>query len=118
ARRAARRGGERARRSRRRRARGSRSSGQASRGRRRRGGGCAPAHPVGAGNAHSGGGVRPPMDLDVVLPNESPSMPVGALRDLAREAEDLGFAPAWLHVLPPGPYGPEFGGVLEPLVTI
>src|SRR5690606_26519724 len=60
------------------------------------------------------------MDLDVVLPNESPSMPVGALRDLAREAEDLGFATAWLpdHVLPPGPYGPEFGGVLEPLVTI
>lgn len=60
------------------------------------------------------------MDLDVVLPNESRSMPVGALRDLAREAEDLGFATAWLpdHVLPPGPYGPEFGGVLEPLVTI
>lgn len=60
------------------------------------------------------------MELEVVLPDESPSMPVGVLVDLARAAEDLGYAGAWLpdHVLPPGEYGATFGGVYEPLVTI
>lgn len=60
------------------------------------------------------------MELEVVLPDESPSMPVDTLVDLARGAEELGYATAWLpdHVLPPGEYGETFGGVYEPLVTI
>jgi probable F420-dependent oxidoreductase len=60
------------------------------------------------------------MELEVVLPDESPSMSVETLVDLARAAEDLGYATAWLpdHVLPPGEYGATFGGVYEPLVTI
>lgn len=60
------------------------------------------------------------MDLEVVLPDESPSMPVTLLVELARDAEELGFTTAWLpdHVLPPGEYGATFGGVYEPLVTI
>jgi len=60
------------------------------------------------------------MDLDVVLPDESPSMPVAQLVELARDAEKLGYTTAWLpdHVLPPGEYGATFGGVYEPLVTI
>lgn len=60
------------------------------------------------------------MELQVVLPDESPSMPVRTLVDLARAAEDLGFTAAWLpdHVLPPSDYGSTFGGVYEPLVTI
>ncbi len=60
------------------------------------------------------------MELQVVLPDESPSMPAHALVDVARAAEDLGYTTAWLpdHVLPPGEYGATFGGVYEPLVTI
>ncbi|MEV5001693.1 TIGR03619 family F420-dependent LLM class oxidoreductase [Nocardioides sp. LML1-1-1.1] len=60
------------------------------------------------------------MDLEVVLPDESPSMPPSTLVDLAQAAEALGYTTAWLpdHVLPPGEYGPTFGGVYEPLVTI
>ncbi|MDR7385733.1 TIGR03619 family F420-dependent LLM class oxidoreductase [Promicromonospora iranensis] len=60
------------------------------------------------------------MELQVVLPDESPTMPVRTLVDLARAAEDLGYTTAWLpdHVLPPGEYGATFGGVYEPLVTI
>jgi len=60
------------------------------------------------------------MDLEVVLPDESTSMPVRVLVDLARAAEDLGYSAAWLpdHVLPPSAYGATFGGVYEPLVTI
>ncbi|NED97895.1 TIGR03619 family F420-dependent LLM class oxidoreductase [Phytoactinopolyspora alkaliphila] len=60
------------------------------------------------------------MELHVVLPDESPSMPVDTLVDLARAAEELGYSAAWLpdHVLPPGEYGATFGGVYEPLVTI
>lgn len=60
------------------------------------------------------------MDLEVVLPDESPSMPPSTLVDLARTAEALGYTTAWLpdHVLPPGEYGATFGGVYEPLVTI
>ncbi|WP_369372951.1 TIGR03619 family F420-dependent LLM class oxidoreductase [Promicromonospora sp. Populi] len=60
------------------------------------------------------------MELQVVLPDESPTMPTATLVDLARTAEDLGYTTAWLpdHLLPPGEYGPTFGGVYEPLVTI
>lgn len=60
------------------------------------------------------------MDLEVVLPDESPSMPPAVLGELARAAEELGYATAWLpdHVLPPGAFGATFGGVYEPLVTI
>ncbi|MEU4388973.1 TIGR03619 family F420-dependent LLM class oxidoreductase [Promicromonospora sp. NPDC023805] len=64
--------------------------------------------------------VRSGMELQVVLPNEFPTMPARTLVDLARTAEDLGYTTAWLpdHVLPPGEYGQTFGGVYEPLVTI
>lgn len=60
------------------------------------------------------------MELQVVLPDESPTMPTGQLVDLAQQADDLGFRTAWLpdHLLPPGEYGATFGGVYEPLVTI
>lgn len=60
------------------------------------------------------------MELQVVLPDESPSMEVRTLVELAQAAEDLGFGTAWLpdHILPPGEYGSAFGGVYEPLVTI
>lgn len=60
------------------------------------------------------------MELQVVLPDESPTMPVRTLVDLAQTAEGLGYTTAWLpdHVLPPGEYGATFGGVYEPLVTI
>ncbi|TDE94106.1 TIGR03619 family F420-dependent LLM class oxidoreductase [Occultella glacieicola] len=61
------------------------------------------------------------MELEMVLPDESPSIPVRTLVELARTAEDLGYTTAWLpeHVLPPpGEFGATFGGVYEPLVTI
>lgn len=60
------------------------------------------------------------MELQVVLPNESPAMPVRTLIDLASAAEELGYTTAWLpdHVLPPGEYGSTFGGVYEPLAAI
>jgi probable F420-dependent oxidoreductase len=60
------------------------------------------------------------MDLGVVLPDESPSMPVQTLVDLAGLAEELGYAAAWLpdHILPPGEFGADFGGVHEPIVTM
>lgn len=60
------------------------------------------------------------MHLDIVLPDESPAMPIAALVDLAQQADDFGFRTAYLpdHVLPPGEYGPTFGGVYEPLITI
>ena len=60
------------------------------------------------------------MELQVILPDESPQMPARALVDLARAAEQLGYTTAWLpeHILPPADYGPTFGGVYEPLVTI
>ncbi|WP_210418205.1 TIGR03619 family F420-dependent LLM class oxidoreductase [Ruania zhangjianzhongii] len=62
----------------------------------------------------------PGMELQVILPDESPQMPARTLVDLARAAEQLGYATAWLpeHILPPAEYGPTFGGVYEPLVTI
>ncbi len=55
-----------------------------------------------------------------MLPDESIAMPAEVLVEVARGAEELGFAGAWLpdHVLPPGEYGATFGGVYEPLVTI
>ncbi|WP_091531767.1 TIGR03619 family F420-dependent LLM class oxidoreductase [Microlunatus soli] len=60
------------------------------------------------------------MELEVVLPNESPLMPPGQLVDLAQQAEELGFRTAWLpdHLLPPGEFGATFGGVYEPLMTL
>lgn len=72
------------------------------------------------GNAATAVPVRQGMELQVVLPNEFPTMPARTLVDLARTAEDLGYTTAWLpdHVLPPGEYGASFGGVHEPLVTI
>ncbi len=47
-------------------------------------------------------------------------MPAATLGALARTAERLGYHTAWLpdHILPPEAYGPVFGGVYEPLVTI
>ncbi|WP_129788649.1 TIGR03619 family F420-dependent LLM class oxidoreductase [Promicromonospora panici] len=60
------------------------------------------------------------MELQVVLPNEFPTMPARTLTELTQAAEDLGYTTAWLpdHVLPPGEFGERFGGVYEPLVTI
>ncbi|WP_017571435.1 TIGR03619 family F420-dependent LLM class oxidoreductase [Nocardiopsis halotolerans] len=58
--------------------------------------------------------------LQVVLPDESPGMSPRALVDLGTRAEELGVDAVWLpdHLLPPAPYGPTFGGVYEPLVTL
>ncbi|MEU9112015.1 TIGR03619 family F420-dependent LLM class oxidoreductase [Streptomyces sp. NPDC048483] len=68
-------------------------------------------------------GAGPRMRLHVVLPDESAAMDVRTVVELAREAEELGYAGVWLpdHVLPPGPYGtplPGYGGVYEALVTL
>ncbi|WP_116950557.1 TIGR03619 family F420-dependent LLM class oxidoreductase [Jiangella endophytica] len=59
-------------------------------------------------------------DLRVVLPDESPAMEPGRLTDLATQAERLGYGAVLLpdHLLPPAPYGAEFGGVYEPLTTL
>ena len=72
------------------------------------------------GNASREPPVGPRVDLEVVLPDESPDMPAATLGVLARTAERLGYHTAWLpdHILPPEAYGPVFGGVYEPLVTI
>jgi len=58
--------------------------------------------------------------LQVVQPDESPEMAPRTLVDLAVRAEELGVDTVWLpdHLLPPQPYGPAFGGVYEPLVTL
>ena len=60
------------------------------------------------------------VELQVVLPDESASMPPERLVELAVAAEDLGYGTAWLpdHLLPPGEFGSTYGGVYEPLVTI
>ncbi|TCR17366.1 LLM class flavin-dependent oxidoreductase [Streptomyces sp. BK205] len=60
------------------------------------------------------------MKLQVVLPDETAGADPRRLVDLARRAEDLGYDTAWLpdHVLPPDEYGPVYGGVFEPLVTL
>ncbi|MFF0343016.1 LLM class flavin-dependent oxidoreductase [Kribbella sp. NPDC004875] len=60
------------------------------------------------------------VELQVVLPDESASMPPERLVELAIAAEELGYGTAWLpdHLLPPGDFGPTYGGVYEPLVTI
>ncbi|MFB8005872.1 TIGR03619 family F420-dependent LLM class oxidoreductase [Nocardia sp. NPDC056000] len=60
------------------------------------------------------------MRLHVVLPDESATMPMSTLVELARQAEELGFAGIWLpdHLLPPSDYGPVYGGVYEPLTTL
>ncbi|NIK59438.1 LLM class flavin-dependent oxidoreductase [Kribbella shirazensis] len=60
------------------------------------------------------------VELQVVLPDESATMPPERLVELAIAAEDLGYGTAWLpdHLLPPGEFGPTYGGVYEPLVTI
>jgi alkanesulfonate monooxygenase SsuD/methylene tetrahydromethanopterin reductase-like flavin-dependent oxidoreductase (luciferase family) len=60
------------------------------------------------------------VELQVVLPDESAAMPPERLVELAVAAEELGYGTAWLpdHLLPPGEFGPTYGGVYEPLVTI
>ncbi len=62
------------------------------------------------------------MDLEIVLPNESPDLTADLLVDLARKADEAGFGTLWLpdHLLPPGDYGTEsgFGGVYEALITL
>jgi probable F420-dependent oxidoreductase len=60
------------------------------------------------------------MRLDVVLPAESVAAPPGQVVELARRAEELSYDGVWLpdHPLPPGPFGPTYGGVYEPLVTL
>ncbi|MFD3687268.1 TIGR03619 family F420-dependent LLM class oxidoreductase [Nocardiopsis sp. NPDC058631] len=58
--------------------------------------------------------------LQVVLPDESAEMSPRTLVGLGVRAEELGVDAVWLpdHLLPPAPYGPTFGGVYEPLVTL
>jgi probable F420-dependent oxidoreductase len=60
------------------------------------------------------------VDLEVVLPDESPAMEPERLADLAVAAERLGYRKVWLpdHLLPPREYGDWFGGVYEPLVSL
>ncbi|MFF7278945.1 TIGR03619 family F420-dependent LLM class oxidoreductase [Streptomyces griseorubiginosus] len=60
------------------------------------------------------------MKLQVVLPDESAGADPRGLVDLVQRAEDLGYDTVWLpdHILPPDAYGPVYGGVLEPLVTL
>ncbi|SEE63185.1 TIGR03619 family F420-dependent LLM class oxidoreductase [Jiangella alba] len=60
------------------------------------------------------------VELRVVLPNESPAMEPARLTELAAGAERLGYGAVLLpdHLLPPSPYGPEYGGVYEPLTTL
>jgi probable F420-dependent oxidoreductase len=60
------------------------------------------------------------MRLEVVLPAESVAVPPRAIVELAKHAEVLGYDGVWLpdHLLPPQPYGPTYGGVYEPLVTL
>lgn len=60
------------------------------------------------------------VELQVVLPDESAAMAPERLVELAVAAEELGYGTAWLpdHLLPPGEFGPTYGGVYEPLVTI
>ncbi len=60
------------------------------------------------------------MDLEVVLPDESPEMAPETLVKLAEAAERLGYRTLYLpdHLLPPAPYGDTYGGVYEPLVTL
>jgi probable F420-dependent oxidoreductase len=59
-------------------------------------------------------------ELRVVLPDESPAMEPARLTELAVAAERLGYGAVLLpdHLLPPGPYGPRYGGVYEPLTTL
>ncbi|MEU4608567.1 LLM class flavin-dependent oxidoreductase [Kribbella sp. NPDC023972] len=60
------------------------------------------------------------VELQVVLPDESATMPPERLTELTVAAEEVGYGTAWLpdHLLPPGEFGPTYGGVYEPLVTI
>jgi probable F420-dependent oxidoreductase len=60
------------------------------------------------------------VDLEVVLPDESPDIPPGAFVELGATAERLGYRTLYLpdHLLPPAPYGTTYGGVYEPLVTL
>jgi probable F420-dependent oxidoreductase len=60
------------------------------------------------------------VDLEVVLPDESPDIAPGTFVELAETAERLGYRTLYLpdHLLPPAPYGDTYGGVYEPLVTL
>jgi probable F420-dependent oxidoreductase len=58
--------------------------------------------------------------LEVILPDESVATPPSGIVELARRAEELGYDGVFLpdHLLPPEPYGPAYGGVYEPLITL
>ena len=62
------------------------------------------------------------MDLEIVLPDESPDLTAELLVGLARTADQAGFGAIYLpdHLLPPGEYGTAtgFGGVYEALITL
>ncbi|MDX6238296.1 MAG: hypothetical protein QOG10_3111 [Kribbellaceae bacterium] len=60
------------------------------------------------------------MDLQAVLPDDSAEMAPERLVEMAIAAEEIGYETAWLpdHLLPPEPFGPTYGGVYEPLVTL
>lgn len=62
------------------------------------------------------------MDLEIILPDESPELPPHLLVELATTADRGGIATVYLpdHLLPPGEYGTEsgFGGIYECLITL
>ncbi|XVQ12619.1 TIGR03619 family F420-dependent LLM class oxidoreductase [Spirillospora sp. CA-255316] len=60
------------------------------------------------------------MRLHAVLPDESPGADPGRIVELAVLAEELGYGGVWLpdHLLPPERFGPVYGGVYEPLITL
>ncbi len=60
------------------------------------------------------------MRLEVILPDESPATPPSEIVEIARRAEELAYDGVFLpdHLLPPQPYGPTYGGLYEPLVTL
>jgi probable F420-dependent oxidoreductase len=60
------------------------------------------------------------MRLEVILPNESPAIAPSEMVELARRAEEMAYDGVFLpdHLLPPEPYGPAYGGLYEPLVTL
>ena len=60
------------------------------------------------------------MQLEVILPNESPAAGPDRILALAQQAERLGYEAVWLpdHLLPPEDYSTTYGGVYEPLITL
>ncbi|AQA09622.1 TIGR03619 family F420-dependent LLM class oxidoreductase [Streptomyces malaysiensis] len=60
------------------------------------------------------------MELHAVLPAEQADADPRRLVELARSAEELGYGGVWLpdHLLPPKPFGAQYGGPHDALVTL